>query len=105
MWQRPLSVIRDVERHRSGAGRIRVVSGITLAAYIIVVAQLWHLQVLEGPHLSELSDRNRIRIRPLPAPRGTLYDRHGVALVEARPSFVLSIVPRELEDQAWTIHA
>jgi penicillin-binding protein 2 len=28
-----------------------------------------------------------------------LYDRHGVPLVEARPSFVLSIVPRELTDR------
>lgn len=84
---------------RSGARRVRVLAGITLAAFVIVTGQLWYLQVLEGPHLSALSDRNRIRVRSLAAPRGTLYDRHGVPLVEARPSFVLSIVPRELTDR------
>ncbi|MGH7339969.1 MAG: penicillin-binding protein 2, partial [Candidatus Rokuibacteriota bacterium] len=82
-----------------GPRRIRALAGITLAALIIVTGQLWYLQVLEGPRLSELSDRKRVRARPLAAPRGTLYDRHGVPLVETRPSFALSIVPRELTDR------
>lgn len=68
-----------------------------------MTGQLWYLQVLEGPHLSALSDRNRVRVRPLAAPRGMLYDRHGVPLVEARPSFVLSIVPRELTDRGTVL--
>jgi penicillin-binding protein 2 len=79
--------------------RVRALAAITLLGFLVVTVQLWYLQVLEGPRLNELSDRNRIRLRPVPAPRGILYDRHGVPLVEPRPSFVLSIVPRELEDR------
>lgn len=79
--------------------RVHVLAAITFAAFLVVTGQLWYLQVLEGPRLSELSDRNRIRLRPIVAPRGILYDRHGIPLVEPRPSFVLSIVPRELRDR------
>jgi cell division protein FtsI/penicillin-binding protein 2 len=76
--QRELSTTSELDRNRLGVRRVRALAGITLAAFIIVTGQLWHLQVLEGPRLSELSDRNRVRVRPLAAPRGTLYDRHDV---------------------------
>lgn len=93
------STIAELGGTRSGTRRVRALAGITLAAFVILAGQLWYLQVLEGSRLSELADRNRVRIRPLVAPRGILYDRHGVPLVDARASFALSIVPRELTDR------
>src|SRR6185312_9448674 len=59
--------------------------------------QLWYLQVLEGGRFQEASDKNRIRIRPIAAPRGILFDRKGLPLVDNRPAFTLSLIPRELE--------
>jgi len=66
------------------------------AAFVVIVGQLWYLQVLEGGRFLDASDRNRIRIRPIAAPRGILFDRHGVPLVDNRPAFTLSLIPREL---------
>lgn len=74
-----------------------------LGAFLVVVGQLWYLQVLEGPRFSELSENNRVRVRPLPAPRGALYDRNGLPLAETAPAFVLSIVPREVDDRESTL--
>ena len=68
-------------------------------AFVGLVGQLWYLQVLEGVKLQEMSDKNRIRIRPVAAPRGILFDRNGLALVDNRPAFTLSLIPRELEDR------
>ena len=51
-----------------------------------------------GRPLQELSEKNRIRIRPVAAPRGILFDRNGLALVDNRPAFTLSLIPREMED-------
>src|SRR5437016_13945832 len=70
------------------------------AAFVVIVGQLWYLQVLEGGRFLDASDRNRIRIRPIAAPRGILYDRHGVPLVDNRPTFTLSLIPRELPREA-----
>ena len=80
----------------SARRRLAVLPAIVLVAFVILVVRLWYLQALEGPRLAALSDGNRIRVRPVVAPRGMLYDRHGVPLVESRPTFRLAAVPREL---------
>jgi penicillin-binding protein 2 len=80
-----------------GRRRILAMAGLVSAALLVIVCQLWYLQVLEGGRFQEASDKNRTRIRPIAAPRGILFDRHGLPLVDNRPAFTLSLIPRELE--------
>ncbi len=84
---------------RPDPGRRRVITmaGVVTAAMLMIVCQLWYLQVLEGGRFQEASDKNRIRVRPIAAPRGILFDRNGLPLVDNRPAFTLSLIPRELE--------
>src|SRR5881296_1233467 len=77
--------------------RVLALAAVVAVAFVGLLGQLWYLQVLEGGKLQELSDKNRIRIRPVAAPRGILFDRNGLALVDNRPAFTLSLIPRELE--------
>jgi penicillin-binding protein 2 len=72
-------------------------ASLATTALLLIVCQLWYLQVLEGGRFQEASDKNRIRIRPVAAPRGILFDRKGLPLVDNRPAFTLSLIPRELE--------
>ncbi|HXH82823.1 MAG TPA: penicillin-binding protein 2 [Candidatus Tectomicrobia bacterium] len=90
---------RGFARDRRGGPerRIAVLSGLFTAALLVIVCQLWYLQVLEGGRFQEASDKNRTRVRPIAAPRGILFDRHGLPLVDNRPAFTLSLIPRELE--------
>jgi penicillin-binding protein 2 len=80
-----------------GRRRIIAMAGIVSAALLVIVCQLWYLQVLEGGRFQEASDKNRTRVRPIAAPRGILFDRNGLPLVDNRPAFTLSLIPRELE--------
>ena len=48
-----------------GRRRVMVMSGIAMGALLLIVCQLWYLQVLEGGRFQEASDKNRIRIRPI----------------------------------------
>lgn len=84
---------------RPDPGRRRVITmaGVVTTAMLMIVCQLWYLQVLEGGRFQEASDKNRIRVRPIAAPRGILFDRNGLPLVDNRPAFTLSLIPRELE--------
>jgi penicillin-binding protein 2 len=84
-------------RHDAGQRRIVVMAAVVLSAFLVIVGQLWYLQVLEGGRFLDASDKNRIRVRPAAAPRGILFDRHGVPLVDNRPAFTLSLIPRELD--------
>ncbi len=78
--------------------RLLAMTAATLFGLVVLIGQLWHLQILEGTRLRELSEKNRIRLRPVTAPRGILFDRHGLALVDNRPAFTLSVIPRDMED-------
>lgn len=84
------------QRRDAGKQRVMAVATAAFGAFIVIVAQLWYLQVLEGGHFLDASDKNRIRVRPIAAPRGILFDRNGVPLVDNRPAFTLSLIPREL---------
>ncbi|HXU91679.1 MAG TPA: penicillin-binding protein 2 [Methylomirabilota bacterium] len=84
-------------RRDPGQKRIIAMSAVVTGALMVIVCQLWYLQVLEGGRFQEASDKNRIRIRPIAAPRGILFDRNGAPLVDNRPAFTLSLIPRELD--------
>jgi penicillin-binding protein 2 len=87
-------------RHeQEGRRRVAVVAGGFLLSWLVIVGQLWSLQVLEGGRFLDASDKNRMRVRPIAAPRGILFDRHGLPLVDNRPAFTLSLIPRELDDR------
>ncbi|MGH7388467.1 MAG: penicillin-binding protein 2 [Candidatus Rokuibacteriota bacterium] len=96
------SPVRDggVQGRNAGKRRVMAVAAVAFGALVVVVAQLWYLQVLEGGHFRDASDKNRIRVRPIAAPRGILFDRNGVPLVDNRPAFTLSLIPRELPREA-----
>ena len=86
-------------RREAWRRRVLILAAVAGIAFVGLLGQLWYLQVLEGGKLQEMSERNRIRIRPVAAPRGILFDRNGLALVDNRPAFTLSLIPREIDDR------
>ena len=69
----------------------------------LVSVRLYYLQVLHHKENVELADRNRIRIRRVPAPRGLVFDRNHRPLVDTRPSFDAVIVPEDSDNLSQTI--
>jgi len=53
----------------------------------ILVLRLWYLQIHRGHEYQHLSEKNRIRIQKLAAPRGDIFDRNGDLIITNRPSF------------------
>ena len=86
-------------RRDAWSKRVLTLTVMVAAAFVMLLGQLWYLQVLEGTKFRDMSEKNRIRVRPVAAPRGILFDRNGLALVDNRPAFTLSLIPREIEDR------
>src|SRR5579864_9293611 len=79
---------------RSGTARVVVV-----LAFFVLAAQLWRLQVLEGPTNNEAAAANSIRSQVIPAARGVIYDRSGHLLAANAPSFTVTVVDPDLPTQ------
>ena len=90
-------------RREAWGRRVLALAVASSIGFVALLGQLWYLQVLEGGRMQELSEKNRIRIRPVAAPRGILFDRNGLALVDNRPAFTLSLIPREMEDRSQVV--
>lgn len=67
-----------------------------LFCLVVVFSRIFYLQVLRGDYYRSLAENNRIRIKPITAERGLVYDREGRQLIENVPSFSLTVVPQDL---------
>ena len=60
--------------------------------FLIVLARLWWLQIINGDYFFDLSENNRIKLQEITAPRGIIYDRNRVILAKNIPSFDVSLL-------------
>lgn len=71
--------------------RVAVIGVVVLSMFVVLVARLWFLQVLAGERFAEASNRNRVRIVSVEAPRGRILDRNGTVLVRNRTALAVGI--------------
>lgn len=83
--------------------RLAVYTLALILVFLSIGGRLAYVQVVRGEHFSELAQMNRIRIIPLTAPRGNIYDRDGRLLATNRPSFTVSIMELEEEHTDTTV--
>lgn len=69
-------------------GTIQIVAFVLLS---ILGARLYYLQVVKGEYYSDRAENQRIRLIPIPAPRGAIFDRNGKLLVDSRPTYNVTL--------------
>ncbi len=75
---------------------------IALLLGVLTVA-FFRLQVLGSDTWELRSTSNRIRLLPLPAPRGIIYDRHGNILADNVPGYAITLLPGPLAEARETL--
>jgi penicillin-binding protein 2 len=68
-------------------------------AFLGLGYRLYVLQIREAPRYQALGERSRLRVIPLEAPRGILWDRQGRPLVRNEPAFRILVVPGDLPEE------
>ncbi|MCL4390081.1 MAG: penicillin-binding transpeptidase domain-containing protein [Patescibacteria group bacterium] len=63
---------------------------VLVAAFLVLWAGLFRLQIFQGNYFRALADGNRVRRIPIHAPRGIIYDRNGLPLTINLPAYRLS---------------
>ena len=62
---------------------------------------LFQAQVIRGSYYYELSKRNRIRLIPLEAPRGRVFDQKDRLLAANRPSYNVIAIPEDITPEVY----
>ncbi|MCK5313202.1 MAG: penicillin-binding protein 2, partial [Desulfobacteraceae bacterium] len=74
------------------------------AVFILLVFRLIYLQIVKGEEYRRYSKNNCIRLKSIKAPRGLIYDRNGILIVDNRPSFNLKVVLEDARPLEKTIN-
>jgi penicillin-binding protein 2 len=67
--------------------RLHIVQVLALILLSLLAVRLYMLQIVNGARYSEIAENQRIRLLPIPAPRGAIFDRDGHQLVDSQPIY------------------
>ena len=82
--------------------RHKILRIIILLIFIILLSRASYLQIARGDYYYELSEGNRISVRPINAPRGRIYDRRGEIIVSNRLTYNLYLMQNEIPPERST---
>lgn len=80
--------------------RVRALLAVLVVVVLtsLLVSRLGYLQIVQHDLYSTRSEKNRVRVEPLPPNRGLIYDRNGALLAENRPTYNLTLVRERVDD-------
>lgn len=78
--------------------RIYFSLGIVIFFLLLLVSRYSYLQIFNYDKFATDSDKNRVRLQPLPPARGYIYDRNGVLLADNYPVFSATMSRADVED-------
>ena len=86
--------MKFVDTSQNLRARLFAVQIIAVLLLSLLGVRLYLLQVVRGSYYAEIAQNQRIRLLPIPAPRGIIFDRNGHPLVDSRPIYTV-ILSRE----------
>jgi len=78
--------------------RLKVIGLIISALFIILVLELFYVQVIRGRYYYNLSMNNRIRVVALEGWRGRIKDRNGRILSDNKGAYNVMITPQDVDN-------
>jgi penicillin-binding protein 2 len=79
--------------HAQRVRRSRGARAIVILTILFLTGALARLQVVQGASRALEARINRTRPLTVPAPRGTIYDRHGQVIAENVPAYQIQVLP------------
>ncbi|MGM0603125.1 MAG: penicillin-binding protein 2 [Bacillota bacterium] len=76
--------------------RVKLLRIIVIIIFAVMLTRAGYLQIVKGNYYYELSEGNRISIRPINAPRGKILDRKNQVIVSNKLTYSLYLLPNEI---------
>jgi len=94
---------KNTEKNRTVSRRVIFIIAFNLLAFIVIIARLYYLQVIEADKYRTLSDENRISTRFLVPPRGMIFDRNGEPIAKNEQNFQALLIAEQTSDIKETV--
>lgn len=78
--------------------RLYVVQILVMVLLSVLGVRLYLLQIIGGNRYATVAENQRIRLLPIPAPRGVIFDRYGGLLVDSRPIYSIILSRQDTRD-------
>jgi penicillin-binding protein 2 len=91
-------VLKVRENRRELSRRIEIARILVGSVFALLAISYWYVQIVRGDFYFTQSENNRLRSVKITAPRGYIFDRNGVALVENEPAYNLQLYRREAKN-------
>ncbi|MBI3306787.1 MAG: penicillin-binding protein 2 [Candidatus Omnitrophica bacterium] len=82
--------------------RFLILKALIYSGFVFLSFGLFNAQVIEGRRYRKLSEQNRIRLIPLEAPRGRVFDKNGHLLATNRPSYDVVATPEDVTPEVFS---
>jgi penicillin-binding protein 2 len=86
--------MKFIDTSQNLRARLFAVQMVAVLLLGLLGVRLYLLQVVRGSYYGEIAQNQRIRLLPIPAPRGIIFDRNGIPIVDSRPIYTV-ILSRE----------
>src|SRR5262252_7236762 len=83
---------------RQAGMRLQIIYYLAIVIFVALIARLWYLQVINSQGFAQRAQANRVRVIPIPAPRGTIFDRKGKVLVTSKSSYNIVLSRKDVKD-------
>lgn len=81
--------------------RLRVIQIIAVLMITALGVRLYYLQIVNGSYYAERAENQRIRLLPIPAPRGVIFDRNNKLLVDSRPTYNVILSQEDIKGKEF----
>lgn len=79
--------------------RIKLIFGIVLVVFVVIIVRVFYIQVIEYRKLSSLANSLWSRNLPVGADRGRILDRNGKVIVDNITTSSLILIPNKIKDK------
>jgi len=78
--------------------RIKILWVVIACGFLILLARMAWLQLIEGERYLRISKNSRLQLLPLPSTRGLILDRNGEKLTQNEASFSVGVIPSNVSN-------
>ncbi len=78
--------------------RLALFVAVVVMSLLALLGRLIQVQLIDGERYRAAAQANQVRLIPVAAPRGVIYDRHRAVMARSRPSFVVGLIPSQVQD-------